>query len=749
VSATAVGAPDYAGAPGNGLPSRLRGWWRGPSRDPAWARPALFALLAVTGLLYLFGLSRNGYANDFYAAAVQAGTKSWKAFFFGSFDAANFITVDKTPASLWVDEIFGRVFGFSTWTLLGPQALEGIGAVWLLFLAVRRWFGPGAGLVAGLAFALTPAAALIFRFNNPDALLTLLMTASAYCVQRSVERTRGALRWLLLAGLLLGFAFLAKMAQAFLVLPGFALGYLVAGPVRLPRRIWHLLAAGAAVIAGAGWWIVIAQLWPAGSRPYFGGSTNNNILELALGYNGLGRLDGTETGSIGFNGSSAGGAGRFAGGGGGGNTGGATGILRLFQSEFGGQVSWLLPAALIALAALLWVARPRRSAVDAAGGAAAADTGAGAAGAAAGGTAVTRMRAFAAIWGGWLLVTGLVFSFMQGIIHPYYMVALAPATGALVGVGAISLWQARIGWAGRGTAAVAVGVTAWWSVELLDRTPDWLPWLRWVVLAAGAAGVLALLGAGALRRLRGSAATAVAAGAALVAGLAGPLGYTLDTVNSAHTGAIPSAGPAVTGAFGGRGGLGGTPAGGFAGGRAGAGAGGRFPGRGTGGGFGGGGAGPGTGGGFGGAGNGNGSGTGGASGLPRTGTGGPGAGGFGGLSGNTTVSAALVKLLEQDSGKYRWIAATEGTEEAAPIELATGGLAVVAIGGFNGTDPAPTLAQFESMAARDEIHYYVGTGTNSFGGGSGSSAITSWVAAHYTAQTVGGSTVYNLTRPKS
>jgi 4-amino-4-deoxy-L-arabinose transferase-like glycosyltransferase len=268
----------------------------------------------------------------------------------------------------------------------------------LLYAAVRRWFGPSAGLIAGAVLALTPAAALIFRFNNPDALLVLLMTAAGYAVQRALERDRT--RWLVLAGLLLGFAFLTKMAQAFLVLPGFGVAYLWAGPARLGRRVWQLLAGLGGVIVGAGWWIVIAQLTPAADRPYFGGSTNNNILELALGYNGLGRLDGSETGSIG-------------GGGGGSSFGGATGVFRLFQSEFGGQVSWLIPAALISLGALLWISRraPRTS----------------------------RVRAFALLWGGWLLVTGVVFSYMQGIIHPYYMVALAPAIGALVGVGAISL----------------------------------------------------------------------------------------------------------------------------------------------------------------------------------------------------------------------------------------------------------------------------------------------------------------------
>jgi 4-amino-4-deoxy-L-arabinose transferase-like glycosyltransferase len=203
---------------------RLRRLVRGPTTDPRWARPGLLGLLAITALLYLWDLSRNGYANDFYAAAVQAGTRSWKAFFFGSFDSSSFITVDKTPASLWVDEISARIFGFNSWSLLAPQAIEGVLSVLLLFAAVRRWFGPGAGLIAGAVLALTPVAALIFRFNNPDALLVLLMTAAGYAVQRAIERDRT--RWLVFAGVLLGFAFLSKMMQAFLVLPGFGVAYL-------------------------------------------------------------------------------------------------------------------------------------------------------------------------------------------------------------------------------------------------------------------------------------------------------------------------------------------------------------------------------------------------------------------------------------------------------------------------------------------------------------------------------------------
>ena len=264
---------------------------------PRWERPALLGLLALTAFLYLINLSRNGWANDFYAAAVEAGTKSWKAFFFGSFDSSSFITVDKTPASLWVMELSGRIFGVNSWSVLVPQALEGVACVGVLYAAVRRWFGPAAGLIAGLTLALTPVAALMFRFNNPDALLVLLLTAAAYMMVRALENGRS--RWLVFAGLLLGFAFLAKMMQAFLVVPGFAVAYLWAGPPKLGERIWQVLLAGAAIIVGGGWWVAIAELVPAADRPYFGGSTNNNILQLAIGYNGLGRLTGSETGSIG------------------------------------------------------------------------------------------------------------------------------------------------------------------------------------------------------------------------------------------------------------------------------------------------------------------------------------------------------------------------------------------------------------------------------------------------------------------
>jgi 4-amino-4-deoxy-L-arabinose transferase-like glycosyltransferase len=727
---TAITTPAAHAAGGhartNGRTKRLL---RGPDTDPGWARPALLGLLALTALLYLVNLSRNGWANDFYSAAVDAGTRSWKAFFFGSFDSSSFITVDKTPASLWVMELSGRIFGVSSWSMLVPQALEGVATVAVLYAAVRRWFGPAAGLIAGLVLALTPVAALMFRFNNPDALLVLLLTVAAYAMVRALENGRS--RWLVLAGVVLGFAFLAKMLQAFLVVPGFALAYLWAGPPRLGRRIWQLVLAGAGILVGGGWWVLIAEVVPAADRPYFGGSTNNNILQLAIGYNGLGRLTGSETGSSG-------------GGGGGGGFGGATGITRLFSSEFGGQISWLLPAALICLAGMLWVSR-RAARTD-------------------------RTRAAALLWGGWLVCTALVFSYMSGIIHPYYMVALAPAIAAAVGVGAMALWERRLGWFGRVTAAVTVGVTAWWAVELLGRSPSWFPWLRWVIAGAGVAAAVTILAGPWLAGSRGPRGlhggrrpglglAGIPVVCALVAGLTGPTAYAIDTVASTHTGAIPSAGPQEAGGGGGAPGrAGGVPAG-----------------RGTGtggpaGGFGTHGTTGGTGGTTGGTGTGRPSGTGapgGTGGTGGTGTGsagsatgargtvpgrtGPagGAGGAGGLSGNTQVSSALVKLLEKGASGYTWVAATEGSQEAAPLELATGGEPVMAIGGFNGTDPAPTLAEFKALVAEHKIHYYIGANSQSFGGGRGSSAIATWVASHFKKETVGGSTVYDLTQAAS
>ena len=270
---------------------------RGRTNASAWVLPTLILLLAGTASLYLWNLADSGWANAYYSAAVQAGAKDWQAMLFGSFDPANAITVDKTPAALWVMSLSARIFGFNAWSVLAPQALMGVASVWLLYLTVRRTFGPLAGLVAGAALALTPVAALMFRFNNPDALLTVLLVAAAYATVRAIGRA--STRWLLLAGALVGFAFLAKMLQAFLVIPALAGVYLVAAPANLPRRLLQVGGAAVAVVVSGGWYLALVALWPAASRPYIGGSQTNSLLDLILGYNGFGRITGQEVGRVG------------------------------------------------------------------------------------------------------------------------------------------------------------------------------------------------------------------------------------------------------------------------------------------------------------------------------------------------------------------------------------------------------------------------------------------------------------------
>ena len=270
---------------------------RGRRQDPAWARPTLLALLALTTFAYLWDLGSSGWANAYYAAAVQAGTKSWKAMLFGSTDAANFITVDKSPASLWPMEISARIFGLNSWSMLVPQAMMGIGAVAVLHATIRRWFGSAAGLIAAAVMATTPVAAMMFRFNNPDALLVFLLVLSAYSMTRAIEAD--SVRWVVAVGVCVGFAFLAKELQAFLVLPFFAVAYLWTGPSTFMRRFVHMIYLGLATILSAGWWIAAITLTPSASRPYVGGSHNNSFFDVLFGYNGFGRLTGNETGSVG------------------------------------------------------------------------------------------------------------------------------------------------------------------------------------------------------------------------------------------------------------------------------------------------------------------------------------------------------------------------------------------------------------------------------------------------------------------
>ncbi len=738
-----------AGQPGAASPPRrgdaLRRLVLGAPGDPRWLRPAFWLLLVVTAVIYLTGLTVSGYANSFYAAAVQAGAKSWKAWFFGSLDSASFITVDKPPASLWVMGLSARLFGFSSFSLLLPQALMAVGSVALVWGAVRRTLARlGASvanvgaLVAGFVVAFTPAAAMMFRFDNPDALLVLLMTGGAYCIVRALPR--GSWRWIALAGVALGFAFLTKMLQGLLVLPAFAVVYLLAARAGWGRRIVGLLIAAGSLVVSAGWWVLAVALWPASARPYIGGSTDNTVLELVFGYNGLGRIlggDGNGGGGAAPGGSTSGqggmpdvggtGAGGAPGGGMGGmgaagsSFGGSTGLERLFSSEMGLEASWLIPAALIALVLGIVVAGRRRLADPA--------------------------RAGLLLWGGWLVVTGLVFSYMSGTIHPYYTVALVPSIGGLVGTGGAMLWKARRQWIGRIGLAAMIAASAGWAWFLLNENPSWQPWLRWTVLAVGILSVAAVL-VGSIPAMRRLVAIGVLAG--LVSGLAGTTAYSLATVAVGHTGSIPSVGPASSssGGFGG----GGMPGGG--------------PGDGQGGV-------PGTTSGQGpqqggpssqSSGSDSGSSDSGSQGFPGGGTGGPqnqdadgqggapsggGAEGAGGMGGGATPSA-LTKLLT--SSDATWAAAVDGSQSAAQLELDTD-TAVMAIGGWS-SDPAPTHTEFKKLVSEGKIGYYISSGSGMGGGMPGGSSsyatqIEQWVAKNFTVKTVGGQTVYDLSSAKS
>ena len=614
------------------------------------------AQLGVAGLaaiLYLVNLTVSGFANTYYSAAALAASQSWSAWFFGSIDANNFITVDKPPLATMAMGLSVRILGISSWSILLPEALMGVGTVVVLMAIVRRTMGSPAAIIAGLVAALTPAAVLIFRYNNPDALLTLLLVGAAYAFVRSLER--GSLRWVALAAVLVGLAFNTKYLQGWLVLPSFAVVWAIAAPGGARHRVVGLAVAAVATLAASGWWILVMELLPASARPFVGGSTNGSALDLVLGYDGLGRI---------FGGSGPGGAG---GGPGGGGFSGTPGMLRLFNDQLGGQVAWFLPLSILGLVVGL-LARRRAPRTD------------------------LRRAAFL-MWGLWLAVHAVVFSFMSGVIHSYYVVAMAPAIGALVGGGVVELWAMRRRspdrpWAGLVLAA-GLAVSAAIAVMLLGRTPAFAPGLAVGIVAATA--VVALIVAVPARFVAPSIQVA-----AIVLGLAvllgGPAAYAFDTTQTAYGGGDPAAGPPSTS----------NGAGGFADGR------GQPPAGFT----------PGAGVGVPGAG--------GAARVPAA----DGPGGFGG-PGADPVSSALTDYLVANRGSALWIVAVTSANQAGSIELVTGE-PVMAMGGFTGSDPAPTVEQFQAAVSAGQLRFVI---VGSQGGGPGgnstvSSARTAWITAN-------------------
>lgn len=673
MSTPSIGVPTRA--PGNveewasRACSGVRRVVRGREADPAWERPALWLVALLAGALAFWGLARNGYANTYYAEAAQAASRSWTAWLTNAVDVSGSDSLDKGPLSNMLMGLSGRVLGFSSFSMLAPEALCGVGAVLVLHNTVKRALGHRAAILAALMLALTPINVAMSRFDNPDALLVLLEVSAAWALVRALQS--GRTRHVLLCGVLVGLAFNVKMLQAYLIVPGLAVTLSIAGQGTVRRRIGQLLAGGAAMLAVSFAWYGTMMLIPAANRPWVGDTTDNSWFSLIFGANGLSRVSGESNGP-----------------GGGASFGGAAGPLRLFNSIVGGQIAWLLPLALVGLALGLWTY---------------------------GRTSRTDLRRSAyLLWGGWAVVSWAVFSFSTGIFHPYYTTALAPAVAVLAAGGLIVMWdrsRASVGW----TLALAASLigTAALAAVLLNRAKGFVPFLAPAAMAVAVLAACVLLLAR-LAPVLGSRATPnrlalAAAAAGLMAMLAGPTAYSIATVGKTLGGGDPLAGP--TSAEGGLGGAfgGGPPGSGFGGRglRAGAppGSVGLRP--------------PGAGAPRGGVPGGAPS-AGGPAGAPPNlfGAGGFGAGADIGAGPGTGVSKALLSYLEAHQGKAAYLVAAVGSNTAGPIALESG-RNVIDMGGFMGADPAPSLAKLKSFIDSGQLHYVLLSGGGGAAGGLG------------------------------
>jgi 4-amino-4-deoxy-L-arabinose transferase-like glycosyltransferase len=656
VTATQLDTPPTAGTDTSRDDSPRRSWW------PV---AALIAICLVSAVLYFWAIG-DSWGNSYYSAAVKSMTANLNSgnltnFFFGSFDPVGVVTVDKPPMALWVQVLSVEVFGFSKFAVLLPQALAGVAGVFLLHRTVRRWAGEHAALLAALVLALTPITVAINRDNNPDTLLVLLVVVAAYAMTRVVENGQRAGSWLLLASFLVGCGFVTKMLQAWMVLPAFLAAYLVGRRASWLRRLAELAGAGVMVIVSSFWWVAATALWPS-PKPYFGGSTNGSALDLVFGYNGFGRIFGG-AGNMGgarrgggaapvggmapVGGAAPGGAAPGGSGGGGGTFAGQAGLLRMFNDTLGGQISWLLPLSLLVLVSVLAVVVMRWR------GGRLAEIG-------------RRNAAGWVLWGGWLLTVGLMFSFAQGTMHPYYTTMLAPAVGAIVGAGICLFWHWYRRPRGRSWLLLpfAVAVTVVWAVALVLRNPTWNVWAGYVAAILGALAVCALL----LARLsrRGPRFSPIVLTLGLIAILAVPSIWSVATAFASGSnpmgGANPTAGPST--GFGPPGMMrpGGNNAPAFA--------------------------------------------------RTRQGMrGGPGGG---------TLSAqqqAMVRYVQANAGSRSIPLAVEGGAMSASPYILNSDLTVIGMGGFTGSDNVPSIAQLTQWKQQGKLGFVlVGGGPDGAGG---------------------------------
>lgn len=451
----------------------LRSLVRGRPQDPVWERPALLLILALNAILNYWNLGINGWANYFYSAAVQSGSKSLVSAFFGSSDWGNSITVDKPPLSLWAIEISTKIFGFTPFGILAPQATMGVVSTLLIYVVVRKHFSAIPALLAAAVFFTTPIVVLMSRYNNPDPLMLLLMLISVYGVQHAIESNR--LKYVILTGVAVGLAFMTKQLQGLLVLPSISVAYLWWGNAAWSKKLKNAAISGAVMALTGGFWMTLVDLIPSEARPYVGGSHSNSVLELTVAYNGLDRIVGTDDAAV-ANLVPA----QYR------QVDSDAGLTRLLNANYGQEIGWILPAALICLLLIIlgWkLLPPNRGA-----------------------------RALAFVATTWFFGTYLVLSFMGNQIHTYYTEALSAPLALTVGVASAIYVQHRRLFVVRAVAALGILATAVCSWLILSSVVGWPDWLGNAILLLGALGAALSVARPPTRWLEvGGASVAVAA----------------------------------------------------------------------------------------------------------------------------------------------------------------------------------------------------------------------------------------------
>ncbi|WP_050809929.1 glycosyltransferase family 39 protein [Desulfosporosinus sp. OT] len=403
----------------------------------------------LSAILNFVNLGIEGYANTYYAAGVKSMTMSWKNFFFVSFDPTSFVSIDKPPLGFWIQALSAKLFGFSGWSILLPEALAGVISVAVIYYIVKRSFGSTAGLISALCLAVTPVFVAVSRNNTCDNLLVLTLLLASWAL--SIAAEKGKLKYLLISLAVVGIGFNIKMLQAYMVIPAIYISYLFSTAVSMKKRLTHLIMGTVVLLVVSFSWAIVVDLIPAASRPYVGSSTNNSEIELIIGHNGLERLgigsSSTTTLPTGENnfgsgmeggtpptgsrqqmeggatptGSGQGGQapGGTANGGGSSSMGGSepSSITRLFfNNSLSDQIIWLFPLAIFGFIAAA-IKEKLKIALD------------------------NRRKSDLILWSMWLVPAFVYFSFTTGLFHPYYLTMLAPPIAALVGIGVVAMWE--------------------------------------------------------------------------------------------------------------------------------------------------------------------------------------------------------------------------------------------------------------------------------------------------------------------